>query len=343
MTRDEHEAGNTKQAAKLEFSRAYSLALSPQLIYTRSALLPTLVSSKVYRQLEFLAVGSWWMFARHDEDISKQMDSSQGQLKKIPGSREEVFGDNSIDLKTKRSLMKFLKLASDPDAQTPVLARCSDQPFDEFLMQEFGLPLALQAALHALTLSLQPPSETKTSYAIPRITRHLASIGVFGPGFGSVVPKWGGAAEIAQVACRAGAVGGGVYVLGRGVKGCEQDATSSESSLPRFKIRLQNEDKVQTSWLVGRTDDITAAEDATHGTRPAIVRSISILSSDLSTLFSEVADGSPPPAGAVVVFPVGSLRGTQASPVYIMVHSSDTGECPTGQCKLNTLHLLTCT
>ena len=39
---------------------------------------------------------------------------------------------------------------------------------------------------------------------------------MFDPGFGSVISKWSGLVEIAQVACRAGAVGGGVYVLNKG-------------------------------------------------------------------------------------------------------------------------------
>lgn len=317
---------------QLAFSRAYSIALSPQLIYTRSALLPTLVSSKVYRQLEFLAVGSWWIF-EPTHGASSQDLGLDGHLKRIPGSREDIFGDKSIDLKVKRSLMKFLKVAADPEAQSELLLEFGDMPFDEFLVSQFAIPERLQAALHALTLSAGPPNQTKTSYAVPRIFRHLASIGVFGPGFGSVIPKWGGLAEVAQVACRAGAVGGGVYVLGQGIESYEQpDSEQAPPPSQQLKIQLRNKEVVYTTWLAGAFDDLPRA-DSNHrrGHEARVFRYITVISSSLQGLFPEIADGAPPPAGTVVVFPPVSLDPSQEAPVYIMLHSSETGECPAGQ------------
>jgi RAB protein geranylgeranyltransferase component A len=43
-----------------------------------------------------------------------------------------------------------------------------------------------------------------------------------------MVPKWGSSAKISQVACRAGAVGGGVYVLGVGAGTLETITEDSE-------------------------------------------------------------------------------------------------------------------
>lgn len=324
---------------KLGYSRAYSLALSPQLIYTRSALLPTLVSSKVYRQLEFLAVGSWWLFEpkeKHNEEPSAHVaNEHKGRLKKIPRGREDVFADQTINLKSKRALMKFLRLAADTDSQQPVLEEWGDRPFQDFLTTQYGLPIELQSALHALTLSLRSPSHTKTSYALPRITRHLASIGVFGPGFGSVVPKWGGLAEVAQVACRAGAVGGGVYVLGRAVENVgSRDQCPNGESVQNLTISLRDGETVRTKWVVGSRIDLPSSYAGTkHGSDHYITRSISITSSPLSDLFPLAAEGAPPPAVAVVVLPAGSIGAVDSSPVYLMVHSSETGECPSGQCK----------
>ena len=367
-------AGERKQepegdsSIKLGFSRAYSLSLSPQLIYTRSNLLPALVSSKVYRQLDFLAVGSWWIYeheasredARNEDAGRSEVTPAIGSLKKIPGGREDVFADKSINLRSTRSLMKFLKLATDTEAHASILELWSSKPFPEFLESHLGIPPRLQAPLLALTMSPHPPAKTLTSYALPRIHRHLTSIGMFGPGFGSVIPKWGGLAEIAQVACRAGAVGGGVYVLNKGFDMNERldrealgrDGTQLDQN-SQSTVRLQDGEEIKTNWIVGSKWDLPSQLDADTGDVAApnyVSRSIAIISSPLSQLFPSPAEGAPPPAGAVVVFPSGSLKPESGSsapqaysddlpPVYLMIHSSDTGECPAGQCK--SIHLYT--
>ena len=353
-----------KSAAKLGFSRAYSLSLSPQLIYTRSNLLPALVSSKVYRQVEFLAVGSWWIYEdenfREDakEDAGNlKTTSSTGSLKRIPGGREDVFADTSIDLRSTRSLMKFLKLAADPQAHVSTLEVWGLKAFPEFLELHLGIPPRLQAPLLALTMSPHPPAKILTSYALPRIHRHLTSVGMFGPGFGSVIPKWGGLAEIAQVACRAGAVGGGVYVLKKGFEGNTslvqqvhgRDGPESREPQPST-VRLEGGEEIKTDWIVGSTWDLPSQlnADRVEAAVPDYVsRSITIISSPLSELFSPPAEGGPPPAGAVVVFPTGTLElecesGSQIQradppPVYLVIHSSETGECPSDQCKCDTI------
>ncbi|KAL9128149.1 MAG: hypothetical protein Q9217_003123 [Psora testacea] len=334
--------------SKLGFSRAYSLSLSPQLIYTRSNLLPALVSSKVYRQLEFLAVGNWWIYNVADSDHEKEVFKaditvSSGHLRKIPGCREDVFADKTIDLRSSRSLMKFLKLAADAEAHAAVLEEWASRPFSEYLSTQYNIPEKLQAPLFALTTSPDPPSKTTTAYALPRIHRHLTSIGMFGPGFGAVVPKWGGLAEIAQVACRAGAVGGGVYVLGKGIKDMDKPRSqlhNAQTSDTRATIALQLDDgeTVEAPQVVCSPHDLASDNEQQACSTEVTYRSISIISSPLSQLFSVPVEGAPPPAGSVVVFPSSTLtmerERTPAnhSPVYLMVHSSDTGECPAGQC-----------
>ena len=362
-------AGERKQepeednSAKLGFSRAYSLSLSPQLIYTRSNILPALVSSKVYRQVEFLAVGSWWIYEHEDsrenaktqETAESDATLSTGSLKRIPGGREDVFADRSIDLRSTRSLMKFLKLATDLESHASILEVWGSKPFPDFLGSHLGIPPRLQAPLLALTMSPQPPAKTLTSYAFPRIHRHLTSVGMFGPGFGSVIPKWGGLAEIAQVACRAGAVGGGVYVLKKGFEANENldQQVSNKDGIPLDEnsklstVRLEGGEEIRTNWTVGSTWDLPPqhkADDIKEAAPTYVSRSITIVSSLLSLLFPPPAEGAPLPAAAVIVFPTGTLELQNESnnpqgyrdltpPVYLIIHSSDTGECPAGQCK----------
>lgn len=258
--------------------------------------------------------------------------------------------------------MKFLKLATDTEAHTSILETWDSKPFPDLLESHLGIPPRLQAPLLALTMSPHPPPKTLTSYALPRIHRHLTSVGMFGPGFGSVIPKWGGLAEIAQVACRAGAVGGGVYVLKKGFganEGLDQqalgkDGDRSVGDSQHFGVRLEGGEAIKTQWIVGSEWDLPSQvrADTIEGTTPVYVsHSIAIVSSPLSQLFPPPAEGAPPPAGAVVVFPTGSLElnsegdattptsADDPPPVYLMIHSSDTGECPTGQCKSDPVFL----
>ena len=325
---------------KLSFSRAYSLTLSPQLIYNRSALLPALVSSKVYQQLEFLVVGSWWIY---DHERGQSTDGSvkpmpqTGCLRKIPSSREDVANDQSIDLRSKRNVMRFLQLAADADAHPAVIEESGSMLFRDFLSSRFKMAENLHALFHALTLSPDPSSKTTTAFALPRIHRHLTSIGLFGPGFGAVIPKWGGLAEIAQVACRAGAVGGGVYVLNKGIKRVERkdSVVQDEQQSPLHELRLSEDEVVKTNKSVGSVDDLPSSEGHPKAATGAVARSIDIVSSTLDHVFPPPAEGAAPSAAAVVVFPSGSFESEapvdETAPIYLVIHSSDTGECPNGQ------------
>jgi Rab proteins geranylgeranyltransferase component A len=270
----------------------------------------------VYRQLEFQAVGNWWVY---DEDVDEW-----DPFRKLPTSREDISQDKNLDNRAKRSLMKFLKFVVDYENQTEIWDPHADAGLEEFLSSQFKLSSTLLSAIAALSLSFEDPHAYPVKLALPRIARHLTSIGVFGPGFGSVVPKWGGGAEISQVACRAGAVGGGVYVLGAGIKASEMVTENGEQFQ---KVELSNGETVKTRRLV---------DGASHHklTNPKVVsKLIGVVSSPLTSLFESSIEGSPQAAVSVVVFPsfgIVQFRG-QKYPVYIMAHSSETGECPANQ------------
>jgi len=317
------------KSTKLGFSRAYSLALAPHIIYTQSALLPLLVSSRVDQQLEFLAVGSWFVYSKDDPALSR-----------VPSTREDIFSDQNIDPRSKRSLMKFLRFVGDYENQEDVWKEHAQMPFHDFLSTHFKLPAMVQAPFSALILSPYPPSKTTTAYALARISRHLRSMGLFGPGFAAVVPKWGGLAEVAQVGCRGGAVGGAVYMLGTGVdgivdNGAADDDDDDDATVTQYK--LTNNNSVKTRWTAGSEDALPHTPRDTSAIPTS--RSISIISSPLKSLFPPLGEGSPPSAVAVVVFPSSSLSlegehsEAEVPPVNLFIHSSETGECPTGQSK----------
>ncbi|KAH8695047.1 putative rab geranylgeranyl transferase escort protein [Talaromyces proteolyticus] len=316
----------------LASSRAYSLSLSPYLVYTRSKLLPALISSKVYRQLEFQAVGSWWAY--EDAATTEGTKSMSGNIRRVPGSREDIFADDSISMKEKRMLIKILRSVNQSsqlgEEQEDAIEEDLDLSFPDYMANKFNAPAKLNNALLSLSLSQKLPQQTSASFAVPRIKRHLASMNVFGPGFCSLLAKWGCGAEIAQVGCRALAVGGGVYVLGRGI----QSINAQKDDANFHSITLSDGETIRSNHIIGSPWDLPAEESSSKITTQKVARSISIISSPLEPLFPRIAEGGTIPAGAVVVVPNQTLSSDapDSPPVYLLVHSSDTGECPDGQC-----------
>lgn len=308
---------------KLSHSRAYSLALAPHLLYTRSTLLSSLVSSHTHNQLEFQAVGSWFVL-----DKPAAEPSAPASLTRVPGGREDIFQDHALDLKAKRSLMKFLRFVAASEGEPDKWHADRAMSFSSFLEQRFALPPASHAPIFALTLSNQSAERTTVEFAVPRIARHLTSIGLFGPGFGAVLPKWGGLAEVGQVACRACAVGGGVYVLGQGLTGCRSGEDGN------LAIQLSGCEEISAKWLAGTPQELPVPPSSDQLGKTIVSKSISIISSPLAALFPPTCEGGPVPAGAVAMV---SPSSDNESPVYIIAHSSESGECPVGQ---STYHLL---
>lgn len=306
---------------KLGHSRAYSLALAPQLLHAKSSLLSALVSSKTHSQLEFQAVGSWFLVNTPPEG-----SASRARLTRVPGGREDIFQDATLDLKAKRSLMKFLRFVVNYEEQGETWEEYREQPFSTLLEKKFGLVPASHPPILALALSTDSTKNTPAKFAVPRVAKYLTSIGVFGPGFGAVLPKWGGLAEIGQVACRACAVGGGVYVLGKGITNIEQASDSL------VKITLTDGEVVSADWLAGVAHDLPQGPPSTqsHDPDPWITKSISIVSSPLTSLFPPTSEGGVTPAGAVVVVQPQDIADR---PVHIFAHSSESGECPKNQCE----------
>jgi RAB protein geranylgeranyltransferase component A len=202
---------DTDKGSQLASSRAYAIALAPQIVHGRSELVSQLVSSRAFRQLEFLAVGSFYIF-----------DQSSSTLTRVPSTREDVFATTAIAARSKRALMKFLKFVLEHESEPNFSAwqPYADQELSAFLADPatgFRLDKDLQAYVIAMTLSTD--GRISVIDGLRTLHRHLTSMGTFGPGFAAVYPKWGGISEISQVACRAGAVGGAVYMLGMGTRG----------------------------------------------------------------------------------------------------------------------------
>lgn len=316
---------------RLASPRSYSLAMAPQMIHATSELLSQLVSSRAFRQVDFLAVGSFYIF-EPPADTSMVAPS----LSRVPSTREDVFANAAIPSRSKRFLMKFLKfvLEYDVEPQTDVWTPRADEPLADFLGSEFKLDAALQTYVITLTLSLDGGISVRDGLAA--IHRHMTSMGRFGTGFAAVYPKWGGLSEIAQVGCRASAVGGAIYMLGTGITKVAELTT--EDNEQRVDIALSNDVTVRTKALIQTKTVPLSTSDI------GLSRLTAVVESSLSSVFEILVEGAPTPAVAVVGFPAASVvsdDGTASTnPVYAMIHSSDTGECPVGQSKFYSLFLV---
>lgn len=329
-------------APKLGPLSAYSIALAPQFIHTRSALVDLLVSSRAFRQLEFLAVSSFFVL-----DTSTSSSTSAPSINRIPATREDVFASTAMPARAKRQLMKFLKfvLSFDPEGgdEEGGWRTHQDEPMGSFLQTSFSLDDQLRDNVLALTLSLDGPAVT-VRQGLTRLHRHISSMGLFGPGFAAVCPKYG-CGEIVQVACRAAAVGGGIYMLGSGIKSVKEVVAPEpvEEGQPKteklLELELTRDMTVKTKLLVRGDQDIVEA--SAESTPDAAVdgqqlsRLIALVGAPLPFLFAPTVEGAPVAGGAVIALPAGRSVSTDGPAtehaVFVMAHSSDTGECPVGQ------------
>ena len=315
-------AGASQPASPPASPRSYTLSLNPQIIYAQSKFLPTLVSSRIHTQLEFLAVGSWWVLRN-------------GDLHKIPSTREDVFNDESLSMRDKRGLMKFLRrvLQEEEEAATSSEELDAGITLKAAMSTKFKIPESLQAPLLALALSPVTADKIPFDKALARIRRHMRSMGYFGQGFGAVIPKYGGNSEISQVACRAQAVGGGIYLLGHGLQSLSAPTESGEDS-GLVKCTLTDGTSVRSRYVVGSFDDTPSLQHNSEEPEPtrSIWRSINVVANSLQSLFPPTSENGPNPAVAIVLVEDKDTDSSQ-NPVYLQVHSEETGECPANQCK----------
>lgn len=192
--------------------------------------------------------------------------SANPVLARIPSTREDVFSSTDLPARAKRQLMKFLKLvlSYEDEATLPQWQEYAERPLADFLGEKMGLDQELRTYINALTLSLDGQVTTKKGLAT--IHRHLTSMGLFGPGFAAVYPKWGGGSEIAQVACRAGAVGGGIYMLGTGIKSLKSEVGVGDGLV---ELELSDDTVVKAKMVIRASEQVSSKDQAQVSTSPS--------------------------------------------------------------------------
>jgi Rab proteins geranylgeranyltransferase component A len=177
-------------------------------------------------------------------------------------------------------------------------------------------------------IALSPTAEVKATDGIRAIQRHLTSFGMYGS-FPIVVPLHGGGGELSQAFCRAAAVKGATYILGRTIR--------------KISTNNMNEYPIMVDFNVPELNDLSTVrcKNVVRLSEPAvadcieITRTVSVLQGAFESLFLPEAQYTD---AALIVVPPGTVRPEQRSPIQIILHGGGIGECPLGQC----IQVLTC-
>ncbi|KAG8888459.1 Rab proteins geranylgeranyltransferase component A [Tulasnella sp. 332] len=218
----------------LKESRQYSISLMPTIIPAMGDIISALVGSGVSRYGGFKLLEAVGVY-------------DAGHIRRVPSSKEDVFKDRDMSLIEKRRLMKFLIFASGQFEQAPELQGQENTTFLDFLRTKFSLSATVSNAIVFAIAHCSSPSE-HTLPALTRMRRYLHATGRYGNS-PFLIGHYGGAGEVAQGFCRAAAVKGATYILGRAVESINHVAvvpplpTSSEpvESVPigpHFSIQL---------------------------------------------------------------------------------------------------------
>ena len=204
------------------YSRQYSICLQPSVIPSTGPFISSLVASGVSKYSGFRLLDCVGI---HDPT---------GRIKQVPGSKEDIFKSKEISLVEKRRLMRFLTFAAGEFEDKKELEGKHGVPFLEFLQTTFSLNEEISSVItYALAFCTSPkgkrPLEVISRIAeldhleatlptLLRLRTYLRSTGRYGPS-PFLIGHYGGIGDIAQGFCRAAAVNGGVYILGRTITG----------------------------------------------------------------------------------------------------------------------------
>ncbi|KAG1729069.1 FAD/NAD-P-binding domain-containing protein [Suillus paluster] len=318
-------------------ARQYSVSLAPSVIPSIGPFISSLIASGVSRYGSFKLLGRVVIY-------------DGGVLKDVPQSKDDIFQNKAMSLLEKRRVTRFLMFAAGEFENREELHGQENSPLLDFLQKTFLLSGATARAIAYALGYCYFPSET-TLPALHRIRTYLKASGRYGSS-SFLIGYYGGSGEIAQGFCRASAVSGGVYILGRpitsiaSVEPGEPEHPVLTSDLPQFVVELDDfPDRLHCRCLISstallpghlrtRADIIRPTILSCSSLRPfAMARCIAIidgpitLSSDTEgSGMSEASDSS------LLVFPPESLEGGSAtSAVHVVTAGPGTMSAPSGK------------
>ncbi|CAA7259504.1 unnamed protein product [Cyclocybe aegerita] len=221
-------------------SRQYSICLQPAVIPSTGPLIASLVSSGVAKYSGFRLV-----------DCVSVYDSS-GRVKSVPGSKEDIFKSKEISLIEKRRLMRFLTFAAGDLEGRQELEGKRDTPFVEFLKTTFTLSDEI-ANVIAYSLAYCMSATEPTFPTLRRLQQYLRSAGRYGPS-PFLIGHYGCLGDIAQGFCRAAAVSGAVYILGRKVTNISRAFLTKTEEKDDFPSSSDEKEKLAFNYNIDLED-----------------------------------------------------------------------------------------
>ncbi|KAF6010919.1 hypothetical protein HII13_003032 [Brettanomyces bruxellensis] len=275
-------------------SRDYGIDLTPRLLFAKSDLLSLLVASRVYRYLEFQSISNFHTFENDTFD-------------KMMSTKEEIFVDQSINLPTKRLLMRFIKFVLEyelPEGKKIVESHMNEN-FVDFVHNIFHLS-PKQVNEFCYTLGLSPMPKISVPQGLSRVRRYLISFSVYGDFL-------------------------------RCIQNTEDPVRYHRDFVVRQPLQYYDP-KTKIAYLndgskVNITEKVVCSPSQAPGgsknvpkMQYEVTRLISIVEKSCKEWFAEGENA------AVVVFPPKTLSTMNAYPVQAIIMGSGTGSCPDGQC-----------
>ncbi|KAF8432529.1 GDP dissociation inhibitor-domain-containing protein [Boletus edulis BED1] len=312
--------------------KQYSISLSPSVIPSIGPFISSVISSGVARYGSYKLLGPIAIY-RNDK------------FQSVPQSKESIFQDRSIPLVEKRRLMRFLVFASGEFEDSPELQGQENTSFDRFLRESFSLSEEISQVIMFSLASCNFSGES-TLTALHRVRSCLRSAGRYGSS-PFLVGYYGGSGEIIQGFCRAAAVNGGVYILGRKILNVVVNGAQEPE---RFAVELEDvPDTLRSSCILSSMTciprslrsqaNLTASDSNVPGTircqLSAVARCVAIVQGTLTPPHLHGTDDMPLVEGQsdsfLAVFPPGSLDGgSTTSSVTLLTAGAGTMSAPSG-------------
>ncbi|KAF8306253.1 FAD/NAD(P)-binding domain-containing protein [Clavulina sp. PMI_390] len=213
------EAEDPAQAALVK-SRQYALSLTPTLVPSTGPLIDALVASGVSQYSEFRLLD---VLGAVDPSVSNDLDA-RSPINVVPSSKEDIFKDKTLSLISKRKLMKMLQYALGDFEETSEWEGYRERPALDLLTGQFGIEDRIARAI-VFSIAGSPSGSELAQTLFPRLRRYMRSSGRYGAS-PFLIGNYGGLGELAQGFCRACAVGGGTYILGRNISSITRTALS---------------------------------------------------------------------------------------------------------------------
>lgn len=309
-------------------TRKYLVDLTPKIVFAKSDILALLIKSRVSQYLEFKQLGS---FHTYEND----------SFEKVPGSKEDIFTDQSLSLLTKRSLMRFMKFVLEWENSEDIWGEYASRSLIDFLTDKFKLA---DQQINELVYSIglcSSDADILTPHGLGRIKRYLVSLDVYG-NFPALFSMYGSAGELAQGFCRSAAVAGATYKLSTSVVEFDEDskvAILSDGSKVRVSEKfirppppvppVPTSSSTSASEMSGAAQQLTPTQKSPQSPSPqqplTMTRMVTVVAKDCKEWFAENE------SAAVVVFPPGTLKSNNKHSVQAIVLGSGSGQCPDGQ------------